>query len=92
MSALSVASDVKEEEGGGGYENCSILKQSDGDPARSRTSVTQSFSFSLSSTNTYTNSLLHTRSRGIEPERAPGTRRWAGGRHCTTRERRVLTF
>lgn len=33
MSALSAASDVKEEEGGGCYENCSMLKQSDGDSA-----------------------------------------------------------
>lgn len=45
MSALSAASDVKEEEGGGCYENCSMLKQSDGDSAPSHTSVTPSFSF-----------------------------------------------
>lgn len=79
MSALSAASDVKEEEGGGCYENCSMVKQSDGDSAPSHTSLTPSFSFfSLSFTNTYNNSLLHTRSRGIEPRRALRACRLAG--------------
>lgn len=55
MSALSAASDVKEEEGGGCYENCSMLKQSDGDTTPPHTSVTPSFSFfSLSLVQTLT--------------------------------------
>lgn len=78
MSALSAASDVKEEEGGGCYENCSMLKQSDGDSAPSHTSVTTSFSFFLSLFYKHNNSLLHTRSRGIEPRRALRACRFAG--------------
>ena len=45
MSALSLASDVKEEEGGGSYENCSMLKHSDCNSAQSSLAV--SFSFLL---------------------------------------------
>lgn len=66
MSALSAASDVKEEEGGGCYENCSMLKQSDGDSAPSHTSVTPSFSFfrSLSLSLLQTLTIIRCRTQG----------------------------
>lgn len=85
MSALSVASDVKEEEGGGCYENCSMLKQSDGDIVHARQSRRASLFRSLLQTLTLIRCCTQGH-RGIEPERALRTRRSAGERHCTTRE------
>lgn len=87
MSALSVASDVKEEEGGGCYESCSMLKQSDGDTARSRrASLFRSLLQTLTLIRCFTQG-----HRGIEPERALRTCRSAG-KDTAPRARCVLTF